>query len=57
MFNVVTCGEQKVEEVGKALMEDEQVAMLSFTGSTFVGKVRERERASERERERERERE
>ena len=42
-----------MQEVGTALMEDEKIAKLSFTGSTAVGKVR---REKERERERERER-
>ena len=40
VFNVVTCGRERVQEVGTALMEDERVAKLSFTGSTAIGKVR-----------------
>ena len=40
VFNVVTCGRERVQEVGTALMEDERVTKLSFTGSTAIGKVR-----------------
>ena len=39
VFNVVTCGRERVREVGTALMEDERVTKLSFTGSTAIGKV------------------
>ena len=39
MFNVVTCGRERVREVGTALMKDERVTKLSFTGSTAIGKV------------------
>ena len=40
VFNVVTCGRERVQEVGTTLMEDERVTKLSFTGSTAIGKVR-----------------
>lgn len=39
VLNVLTCSRAGATDVGNALMEDERIAKLSFTGSTHVGKV------------------
>lgn len=39
VVNVVPCSRERVEEVGAALCASPRVQVLSFTGSTAVGKV------------------
>jgi len=39
VINVVTCSREHTAEVGKLLCESPQVAGISFTGSTNVGKI------------------
>ena len=39
VVNVVTCSRERVQEVGAALCASPRVQVLSFTGSTDVGKV------------------
>ena len=43
VFNVVSCTSKNGKEVGKALLESEDVRALSFTGSTSVGEYLYRE--------------
>lgn len=38
VFNVVTCGRDKVKAVAAAMINDPRVARISFTGSTAVGR-------------------
>ena len=38
VFNVVTCSRDSVREVGESLVNDTNVSVMSFTGSTTVGK-------------------
>lgn len=38
VLNVITCSRESVDEVGEALVSDTNVSVLSFTGSTSVGK-------------------
>ena len=40
VFNVVTCDRGNVPTVGKVLCESPLVSLISFTGSSAVGKVR-----------------
>ena len=42
VFNVVTCDRGNVPAVGKVLCESPLVSLISFTGSSAVGKVRPR---------------
>jgi len=39
VFNVVTCDRTNTAEVGKVLCESKLVSLISFTGSTTVGKI------------------
>ncbi|KPI37673.1 Glutarate-semialdehyde dehydrogenase DavD [Cyphellophora attinorum] len=39
VLNVVTCGPQRLAEVGEALCREPTIKKLSFTGSTAVGKL------------------
>lgn len=39
VVNVVPCSRARVEEVGAALCDSPKVQIVSFTGSTEVGKV------------------
>ena len=38
VVNIVPCSRKKVQEVGTLFCESEKVAVVSFTGSTEVGK-------------------
>lgn len=38
--NVVPCSRERVQEVGALLCDSPRIQVLSFTGSTLVGKVR-----------------
>lgn len=39
VINVVTCSRKNAPAVGKVLCEDDKIGCISFTGSTYVGKL------------------